>query len=404
MAHIVTEKRSKGTVYIVRWRDQGSFRQRTFTVKREAERHAERVEAELEIGASTALLVKNTRTFRAVAEDALAAIRPRLKARTYEGYLRYLGAHVYPTFGARRIGTITRADVEGWIAALSSTPSKRTGKPLHPASIKHAFQAASMVFKYAARHRLIAENPALGTVLPRVRHEQKFEPVFLSAQEVEALAEHLAGHAPDDLFVRLAAYTGLRAGEMLGLQVRDVNLLRRTLDVKRTYQHTRDGWVESSPKSDKSIRTVPLRRVLVDDLTDYLAEHPHRDDPTASLWPGRNYAGGGEWRGGLDWSKRMDYDSFYRRRFREAARAIGRPTLRFHDLRHTAASLFAASGMPLARVARVLGHADTTMTYKVYLHFFPDDFTADMERLDAYIAPTQRPTEAAPIPLRAAEG
>lgn len=228
--------------------------------------------------------------------------------------------------------------------------------------------------------------------------------MFLSAQEVEALAEHLAGHAPDDLFVRLAAYTGLRAGEMLGLQVRDVNLLRRTLDAKRTYQHTRDGWVESSPKSDKSIRTVPLRRVLVDDLTDYLAEHPHRDDPTAPLWPGRDYAGGGEWRGGLHWSKRMDYDSFYRRRFREATRAVGRPTLRFHDLRHTAASLFAASGMPLARVARVLGHADTTMTYKVYLHFFPDDFTADMERLDAYIAPTQRPAEAAPIPLRAAEG
>lgn len=145
-----------------------------------------------------------------------------------------------------------------------------------------------MVFKYALRHRLIAENPAVGTVLPRVRHEQKFEPLFLTAQEVEALALHLSEHAPDDLFVRLAAYTGLRAGEMLGLQVRDINLLRHILDVRRTYQHTRDGWAESSPKSDKSIRTVPLRRVLVYDLTEYLAEHPHRDDPTAPLWPGRS--------------------------------------------------------------------------------------------------------------------
>lgn len=59
--------------------------------------------------------------------------------------------------------------------------------------------------------------------------------------------------------------------------------------------------------------------------------------------------------------------------------------------------------MPLARVARVLGHADTTMTYKVYLNFFPDDFTADMERLDAYIAPAQRPTETAPILLTRAQ-
>jgi len=78
-----------------------------------------------------------------------------------------------------------------------------------------------------------------------------------------------------------------------------------------------------------------------------------------------------EWRGALDWNKRMDYDSFYRRRFRPAAEKIGQPDLRFHDLRHTAASLFAASGMPLARVARVLGHADTATTYRVYLHFFP---------------------------------
>lgn len=157
-------------------------------------------------------------------------------------------------------------------------------------------------------------------------------------------------------------------------------------------------------KYPPELKERAVRLVLVDNLTAYLAEHPHRDDPTAPLWPGRNYAGGGEWRGGLDWTKRMGYDSFYRGRFRAAAQAIVRPTLRFHDLRHTAASLFAASGMPLARVARVLGHTDTSMTYKVYLHFFPDDFTADMERLDAYIAPAQRPAEAAPIPLRAAEG
>ncbi|QEO10227.1 site-specific integrase [Protaetiibacter larvae] len=193
-------------------------------------------------------------------------------------------------------------------------------------------------------------------------------------------------------------------GEMLGLQVRDVNLLRRTVDVKRTYQYTRAGWVEGTPESDKSTRTVPLRRALVDDLTTYLAEPPHGDDPTAPLWPGRNYAGGGEWRGRLDWTTRMNYDSFYRRQFREAARAIGRPTLRFHDLRHTAASLFAASGMPLVRVARVLGHADAGMTYRVYLHFLPDDFLADMERLDAYIAPARRATQTAPLPLRRGEG
>jgi len=134
---------------------------------------------------------------------------------------------------------------------------------------------------------------------------------------------------------------------------------------------------------------VPLRRELAAALTDYLAQHPHAADPTASLWRGRNHGGYGEWRGALDWNKRMDYDSFYRHRFRPAAEKIGQRDARFHDLRHTAASLFAASGMPLARVARVLGHADTATTYRVYLLYFPDDFAADMDRLDAYIAPSQ---------------
>jgi integrase len=81
----------------------------------------------------------------------------------------------------------------------------------------------------------------------------------------------------------------------------------------------------------------------------------------------------------------MDYESLYRNRFRTTAVRIGQPELRFHDLRHTAASLFAAYGMPLARVAQVLAHSDTAATYNVYLHFFPDDYAADMDRLDDYL-------------------
>jgi len=78
--------------------------------------------------------------------------------------------------------------------------------------------------------------------------------------------------------------------------------------------------------------------------------------------------------------------------------------LRFHDLRHTAASLFAASGMKLPNVAAVLGHADTSTTYKVYLHFFPDEFAADMDRLDAYIGATVDPQPLLHKPVVIANG
>jgi integrase len=389
MAHVRTVERAGGKQgYEVRWRSGDKFKQRSFTVKREAERFALKVENEVAQGNSTEPLVKNSKTFGEVAEASLAASKGKLKPRTYDGYVQMYARHVLPTLGTRRIATISSADIEKWIADLALTKTARAKTPLHPSTIKHAFIAANKVFRYAIKHRLISHNPATGTDLPTVQHAQQFAPVFLSAPEIEALAAELDANAPDGLFVRLAAYTGLRSGEIQALQIRDVNLLRKQLEVRRTLVRTKDGWHEGTPKSEKSTRSVPLRRELVGLLKEYLAGHPNAADPTAPLWPGRNYGGYGEWRGGLDWSKRMDYESFYRNRFRTAAKKIGQPDLRFHDLRHTAASLFAGSGMPLARVARVLGHADTATTYKVYLHFFPDDFAADMDRLDAYLAPT----------------
>lgn len=400
MAHIREVKRASGVAYEVHWRQGTTKKQRTFTVKRQAERHALKVESEIAQGNSTEPLVKNSKTFKEVAEASLAASKGKLKPRTYDGYVQMYARHVYPEFGSRRIGSITSADIEKWIAKLAATPTARAKTPLHPSTIKHAFVSTNKVFRYAIKHRLISHNPATGTDLPSVQLAQSFNPVFLSPDEIEALAAELDGNAPDGLFVRLAAFTGLRSGEIQALQIRDVNLLRRQLEVRRTLFRTKDGMTEGTPKSEKSTRSVPLRRELVALLTAYLAVHPNAGDPTASLWPGRNYGGYGEWRGGLDWTKRMDYDSFYRQRFRPAATKIGQPDLRFHDLRHTAASLFAASGMPLARVARILGHSDTATTYKVYLHFFPDDFAADMDRLDEYLAPPTPSRGDIPLPLR----
>jgi integrase len=80
------------------------------------------------------------------------------------------------------------------------------------------------------------------------------------------------------------------------------------------------------------------------------------------------------------------YESFYRPYFRAAAEAIGRPLLRFHDPRHTAASRWAASGMPLEMVAAPLGHAGTEVTYKTYLHFIPDQWSRYMAGMEAYLA------------------
>jgi hypothetical protein len=97
MAHVLELQRASGkTVFEVRWRDNGTFRQRIFTVRRTAERFAETVEVDLAEGKSTATLVTNSKTFRQVAEDSLAASKGRLKPRTYEGLVQMYARHVYP--------------------------------------------------------------------------------------------------------------------------------------------------------------------------------------------------------------------------------------------------------------------------------------------------------------------
>lgn len=111
----------------------------------------------------------------------------------------------------------------------------------------------------------------------------------------------------------------------MALQIRDVILMRRQVDVRRTLVRTSEGWKDDSPRPERSIRSVPLRRELAAALQEYISQHPHRANPQASLWPGRNYGGYGEWRGALDWDKSMGYDSFDCRRFRPPAVKIGQP-------------------------------------------------------------------------------
>jgi hypothetical protein len=120
--------------YEVRFRDGGKFRQRTFSVKREAEAFAKKTEVALSEGESTAPLLRNGTKFAEVAAASLAASKGRLKPSTFEGYDRMYRRHVFPALGSKRIAAITSTDLEQWIAALSLTPPRdgqRNAAPFH---------------------------------------------------------------------------------------------------------------------------------------------------------------------------------------------------------------------------------------------------------------------------------
>lgn len=234
MAHVRTVTRSDGNVaYEVRWRQAGKFKQRTFKVKREAERFALRVEDEVEQGNSTDIYVKRSKTVADVVAASMKASAGKLKPKTIAGYEQAYRLHVLPRFGSRRITSVTSQDIEAWVSTL-------TEKGLSAASVRANFVALNKAFRYGQRHDLVTKNPCAGTELPR---ESAKEMRCLTPAQVETLATQLDKHAPYGLLVRFAAYTGLRAGELAGLQVRDVNLLQRSVRVERTLQRHKGGLV-----------------------------------------------------------------------------------------------------------------------------------------------------------------
>ena len=377
MAHVREIVRKDGaTVYESRWRQNGKFKQRTFKVKRDAERFALRVEDEIEKGNSTDIYVKRSKTVADIVEALMVGARDELKPSTFNSYRASYDNHVLPSFGQRRITSVTSQEVEDWVRSL------KHDKGLSSATVRNNFVALTKVFKYAQKHDLVVRNPCSVIKTPQSHHEEEsFVAQLLTGRQVETAAALLDARHPSGLLLRFAAYTGLRAGELAALQIGDVDLLHGEIQVRRSTLRLKGGWVTGKPKSKRSIRDVPiLSSDLRERMEEYLDGHPRRHEPSAALWPGRAPSSGA-----ADYERTFDATNYLRWYLRPALRELGMPEIRLHDLRHIAASLWLASGIPPYKVSRWLGHASLATTDKVYSHLYPSDHESERSALDAYL-------------------
>jgi integrase len=346
MAHIREVARKNGRKFEVRWREGGKERQNTFSVKRDAERFALMVENTKSSGGTTEPMRARGATVQEIVEASLAASRPKLKPSTLAGYEMVYDKFVLPAFGKKRIAQVTSLEVERWIAAMVTA-----GKASN--TIRNRYMALNKVFRYAQRHRLIAHNPCDAVELPRLAHKEGFAPVFLTALQVEQIGDALEPIEPLGTVIRFAAYTGLRAAELQGLRIRDVNLTAGHVEVRQTYRPINGVWTFGTPKSRRSTRDVPLlNRALIADLRAHLLRHPNSGDPDALFWPGR-----ADHTGRTDWRKPPNCGTVLRSYLAPTAKRLGIVEhIRFHDLRHTYASLMLAAGFPVYEVSRYMGH------------------------------------------------
>lgn len=359
-----------------RYRDNdGKFHSKTFTRKMDADRYLARVTTELVTNDYVDPKLGRT-TFGQVAADWLAT-KPARKERTRHGYEGLLRNHVLPHFGARPVAAITPGEIKDWWAKLEAQPDNAYRNVLKP------------ILARAVEQNLIRTNPTTNLRLPK-RAISKNEPMlFLTAEEVNQLARAI--DKPYDVLVLFAAYTGLRAGEIGALRVKHLDMLRRRVTVAESASHVKGRGMVYGPTKTYKTRTVTLPAFLADALAAHLHAHPNQPlTPDTLVFTSP--------RGGP-----LRHTAFYERRFKPAVRQALPPHLhglRFHDLRHTCASLLInppISANPKA-VSERLGHSSVGITLDTYSHLFKGWEEQLTGGLDAIFIKAQQ-AELAPQPV-----
>lgn len=341
--------------------------------------------------------------------QAVKVSQGKVKQRTVDEYDRLLRCYVLEEFGGTAVAAISSAHCERFLAALVRQSSRQGDRdPLTPGTVKHAWDMLRRVLVYAMRQGAITSTPTDRVDFSASRatgDRDGFEHHPLTAEQIGRLSAAVAGEVGGlpaypvyALMVEFMAYTGLRASEVMGLEIQDLQITTRPgeparaiVHVRRTKGRKEGQWVTGTPKSKKSRRTVPLPAWLAERMAGYLQDvHRRPHESSAPLWPNRKNGGGYRAKGEryavpLDWSEPVAIGTFYDTILKPALEAVGLPAsrpasadapatrgVRLHDLRHTFAVLQLSAGVHFMQVSKWLGHSTFTLTLDVYGDYIPE--------------------------------
>ena len=279
--------------------------------------------------------------------------------------------HIGPALGNRQLATITRTDVQAFVASL-------TAKGLAPTTVQGIHVRLVSFFEAAVYDGKIVRSPAVKIRLPKTIKTAASQVVALDLDDVRRIAEAAPPHLT--ALVWLIATAGLRPGEAAGLTVERVNFLQKTIDVDRQLLTPPKGLPHLGPtKTTASVRTVPINDLLLAELNRHMQDHrPVEIELGARLIftnsegrPLRRGLLGGTWR-----TIRHDLE------LPDEARG-------WHSLRHTYASALIHAGLSVKTVQARLGHASAMETLEVYSHLWPDSEDDTRAAIDGWLsAPT----------------
>jgi integrase len=299
----------------------------------------------------------------------LAGARPALKPRTWQRYEQFVRLYAAPALGTIPLTALTPADLrELYAARLEAGASSTTVHQLH--AVLHR------ALEQAYRDGLSARNVADLVKAPRpAGHEMQ----TLTPEQARSLLTTAADERLEALYV-LALHTGARQGELLALRWPDVELDAGSLNVRGTMQRTKDGLRIESPKTAGSRRRVSLTRAATEALRRHrLAQNAERLKLGAA-WDDNGLVFANEL------GRPIEAGNLLRRSFWPLLAKAGLPRIRFHDLRHTAATLMLGKGVHPKIASEMLGHSKIGITLDLYSHVTPTMQRQAVDALDAVFA------------------
>ncbi|MBA3615048.1 MAG: site-specific integrase [Rubrobacteraceae bacterium] len=284
------------------------------------------------------------------------SVKDSVKPNTYDSYSHLIRRHVIPAFRRTKLKNLTTDQIRTFRRCkLDEGLSTRT--------VQYLLFLLRKALQQAVEDGLIPRNVAHGVKVSQAG-EEEVRP--FSPEQTNTFLEAVSGDRFEALYV-LAVHTGLRQGELMGLCWEDVDLKARTLSVKRTLSGAKGGQpVFGTPKTAKSRRTVGLTGKAVETLEGHRVAQEEERSRLGPLWHNTGLV----FRSTT--STPLNRHNVINRSFKPLLKRSGLPqSTRFHDLRHTAASLLFSQGTHPKLVQETLGHSSIAVTLDVYSHMIP---------------------------------
>jgi integrase len=301
--------------------------------------------------------------------DWLATKKNSLKLNTAVQYERLLSLYVRPKLGRVKLKDLNLQLINHFYQSLVE-------RGIGISSIGFTHKILHVAFEQAVINGIIGKNPCHGASVPKLKRE---EMRILNEQQV-GLFLVAASNSRYKTLYHLAVTTGMRISELRGLSWTDVDWIRGTISVNRQIQDIRgNGTISGEPKTRSGLRTILLGETTLNELKQQKMR-VEEESKSGNLWKDNNliFPSSGGTPLGL---------SHVHKDFVEVLSAANLQRIRFHDLRHTAASLMLNRGVPVLIVSKILGHSNPSVTLNIYAHSTLDMQSQAASIMDEIVTP-----------------